>query len=177
MADFYRQRGRPERAVKIYESILRGDPELDKTRRIELSKALADLYIEINQFEDAKVRLNDAVAILGALGSPSIMGPIYESFGDLNFKQRKLDDAIEYYWEAAKLCKQDPQCPGSNFLNLLNNISSCQFVKQEQASIEQARNTAEMALEFYKNSDLSERKDANIDQLIDNLHHIILKSQ
>lgn len=146
-------------------------------KRIELLKALADLCVELNQFEQAKMHLNDAVAILGGLGDSSIMGPINESFGDLNVKQSRLDDAIEYYWKAVKFCEQDPQCPRSNYLNLLNNISSCQFGKQEKMSVEQARNTAEMALEFYKNSDLSECKDANIAQLIDNLHHIILKSQ
>lgn len=162
LAEFYRQRRRPDRAISIFESILQktaGEEEgegeeltISPRQRVEIQKALADLYSDAGRNEEAITLYKNTITQLmqqgsGARRDDSALAATYADLGNAQFSLERLNEALEAYEEAAKHVRGCYGEKSTEYLTMLNNIAACHFSSGKSAeSLRSAKETAEVAL-------------------------------
>lgn len=176
MAEFYLKRRRPERAVRIFESVLSGlekaegsSPFAELKTRVEITKALADAHTDLDHLDVAR-KLYDEVYQMtqqrsDLSGDPSIMGPLHESLGNLHFLGHSHEQAIANYNKAAEYCRTSEGRHSIEHLTMLNNIASCHFASGNST---EAREVATEALGLSKKIKGSEELVQNLTTIIKN---------
>lgn len=141
MAEFYRDRRRPDRAMGIYESILQtnvgeGKQEMSMRQVAEIQKALADLYCDSGKNEEA-VKLYEHT--LDLINQDTVsekqkndsLAAIYSDLGNAQFSLKRLEDALVAYKQAAHYSRLYYGEKSVEHLTMLNNIAACHFVNKD----------------------------------------------
>lgn len=180
MAEFYRGRGCPDRAISIYKAIL-GEGHLPTLHRLEIGKALGDTFIEaehpreaLESYEGLRKTLEETAEGRQLASDPSLMGPIYEGLADAQVREGLHEAATISYERALHLCNMDRvKCGTYNQLVLLNNLASCHLALGKEGSVNKSREVAQLALDIMKRGEVGDGDQDMIAKIKQNLSEIL----
>lgn len=163
MAEFYRERDSPDRAISIYRALME-ENHLSTLHRLEITKALGDTFVEAGRPQDALESYKGLRKVLEETeegrrfaSDPSLTGPIYEGLADAQVRTGLHEAATASYERALHLCNMDgAKCSAYNRVILLNNIASCHLVLGREDAVARALEVAQIALDLIEKGELDD---------------------
>lgn len=181
MAQFYEHRNRPDRASRIYESMLEtGGEWINDERRIEIMKAMADCIDQQGNHNKAIEIYENTIKLLKSSDTrmkkdPEVMSAILNNMGNSHFANESADLAIKCYENAIEPSIAAFGRYSFEYFLLLNNIASTYYTQaaSHRSTPDKAIAFANEALEISgKVKGIKEHAD-DVDQVVQNLKLIL----